>query len=73
MSVVQNEPGKVWIFIQRSLSSLYAASKERRTCGIWLKYAWREKYALMGKPVRVAPFEYEFEQNHASFLSLCAM
>jgi len=38
-----------------------------------MKYAWREKYALIGKPVRVAPFEYEFEQNHASFLSLCAM
>jgi len=35
-----------------------------------MKYAWREKYALIGKPVRVAPFEYEFEQNHASFLSL---
>lgn len=25
-----------------------------------LKYAWCEMYALVGKPVRVAPFEYEF-------------
>ena len=28
--------------------------------GLGLKYAWCEIYALMGKPVRNAPFEYEF-------------
>lgn len=28
--------------------------------GIGLKYAWCEMYALMGKPVRTAPFQYEF-------------
>jgi len=28
--------------------------------GLGLKYAWCEMYALVGKPVRVAPFEYEF-------------
>lgn len=28
--------------------------------GLGLKYAWCEIYALMGKPVREAPFEYEF-------------
>lgn len=28
--------------------------------GLGLKYAWCEIYALMGKPVRKAPFEYEF-------------
>lgn len=28
--------------------------------GLGLKYAWCEIYALMGKPVHEAPFEYEF-------------
>jgi hypothetical protein len=28
--------------------------------GLGLKYAWCEIYALMGKPVRNAPFGYEF-------------
>ena len=28
--------------------------------GLGLKYAWCEIYALVGKPVRAAPFEYEF-------------
>ena len=28
--------------------------------GLGLKYAWCEVYALMGKPVRKAPFRYEF-------------
>jgi hypothetical protein len=28
--------------------------------GLGLKYAWCEIYALMGKPVRNAPFQYEF-------------
>ncbi len=28
--------------------------------GIGLKYAWCEIYALVGKPVRAAPFKYEF-------------
>ncbi len=28
--------------------------------GLGLKYAWCELYALVGKPIRVAPFEYEF-------------
>ena len=28
--------------------------------GLGLKYAWCEIYALMGKPVRNVPFEYEF-------------
>ena len=28
--------------------------------GLGLKYAWCEIYALMGKPVRNTPFEYEF-------------
>jgi len=28
--------------------------------GLGLKYAWCEIYALVGKPVREAPFEYEF-------------
>jgi len=28
--------------------------------GLGLKYAWCEIYALVGKPVHVAPFEYEF-------------
>jgi len=28
--------------------------------GLGLKYAWCEMYALAGKPVRVAPFKYEF-------------
>jgi hypothetical protein len=28
--------------------------------GLGLKYAWCEMYALVGKPVRKAPFEYEF-------------
>jgi len=28
--------------------------------GLCLKYAWCEMFALVGKPVRVAPFKYEF-------------
>ncbi|PKO22587.1 MAG: glycosyl transferase family 2 [Chloroflexi bacterium HGW-Chloroflexi-1] len=28
--------------------------------GLGLKYAWCEMYALAGKPLRAAPFEYEF-------------
>jgi hypothetical protein len=28
--------------------------------GLGLKYAWCEIHALVGKPVREAPFEYEF-------------
>jgi len=39
--------------------SMRRVSKEGLV-GIGLKYAWCEIYALMGKPVRVIPFEYEF-------------
>ncbi len=42
-----------------------------------LKYAWCEIYALMGKPVREAPFEYEFGtfsppkmSNHLEFFQI---
>jgi len=45
--------------------------------GLGLKYAWCEIYALMGKPVREAPFEYEFGafsppkmSNHLEFFQI---
>jgi glycosyltransferase involved in cell wall biosynthesis len=45
--------------------------------GLGLKYAWCEIYALMGKPVRNVPFEYEFgmfspptKSNRLEFLQI---
>jgi len=34
--------------------------------GIGFKYAWCEMYALVGKPVRAAPFKYEFAKYDSS-------
>jgi len=41
--------------------------RKERLVEFGMKYAWREKYALIGKPVRVAPFEYEFGTEPCQF------